>query len=356
MHSPKSRTLPPIDRATRGELEQALQHWDELEDTALVALASHPTTAKRLAGLRAVERWMSEQGDDDRAHGSSTGAAGECPTAEALFDFGRGPGFRDLDEEFEERIASHLADCGDCAQLVRTLQTPPPLPLDSSPFDEEPLRGPGAFPEPARPLRSTRVWRPFLVAAGLIGVLLVPMYFSGSSPSLDDLPRSPIYRGAEPLALHYPRGPVLALPTADGATTVATPNFELAAAPGATEYRVDVFQHDGSAFDSGVRLQRLRSDEPSLRAGALAPGHYTWRAWAQVDGLEHDLGALEFRVVSNPKLAARVVALDSADHQGRRLEVILELHEEGFVSDAHALALELPASPERDAYLSPPAR
>ncbi|MFT7671405.1 MAG: hypothetical protein ACI8X5_004123 [Planctomycetota bacterium] len=361
MHTPKTRTLPPLDRATPGELEHALLHWDELEPASLVALASHPEAGKRLAGLRTVERWMSEQIATTpvaTTEGADSNPIGKCPSAELLFDFGRGPGFAQLGSELEGKISEHLGQCEDCSHLVKSLQTPPPLPLDFSLVSDEehpPIPELDDLVEPARPMRPAASLRPFLVAASLAGIALIPLYMSVGGSSLADLPQAPIFRGAALDQLHFPRGPLLALTGENGATS-AIPSFEMEAIAEATEYRVELFQNEGGAFDSGSRIQNLRSQDPIVFGAPLTPGHYTWRGWAEVDGLERDLGALDFQVVANAGLAASASALGKSPGTSELIELIGELHESGFTSDARTTARRLPASPERDEYLAPPAR
>jgi len=369
MHDPKTRTLPPLDRATPGELSETLAHWDELATADLVRLAAHPRSARKLAGLRAVEGWMREREEGVERAAEEAFDPARCPSAEELYDFGRGPGFRHLDEEREELLARHLATCGACSELVGSLQSPPPLPVEAfAPSPEPSHLEPES--EPARPLRSSSTWAPFLVAASLAGLLLVPFVLGPRKASLADLPAGAVFRGQSDFlgqgagALHFPRGPLLALPSTDGPRAI--PRFELSALPDAAEYRVEVHRHDGGAFDAGNRIQNLHASTadfaapspaaPLLEGGPLAPGHYSWRAFAEVDGLERELGSLDFEVVEQPELAARVAELSPSSSLSRRVEQILELHARGLLSDARRLARDLPESPEREAYLRPPAR
>lgn len=355
MDRPQTRTLPTLDSATPAQLEEALVHWDELVDSDLVALASHAKTSKQLAGLRAVESWMRETADRaDQAQAASLETSVDpCPDADLLYDFSRGPGFAPLDSGSEQTIAKHLATCEACSQLVNSLACPPPLPLD---LVEELEVAPTLSHEPARPLRPNATWRTFLVAASLAGIALVPFMMGGGQSTLADLPQAPIYRGTQQAEPLFPRGRLLALADDSGSANAAEPAFELTPVEGASEYRVQVFQNDGGAFDPGSHIESLRGPDPELQGGPLQPGHYTWRAWATVDGLDRDLGAQEFEVVAQDELVSSLKAIDGQSSLSDRIDLIGLLHEAGFLTDARALAKSLPKSPERDAYLSPSAR
>ena len=365
MESPKTRTLPPPGRISPGQLEEALLHWDELDEVSLVALASHPRTARRLAGLRAAEGFLRQgapqlplpelletealAADPFRAEFDPD----DCPSAEDLYDLGRGPGSDGLASERETRLRDHLRDCAPCAALVRTLATPPPLPLEIA--AEESPRTPTAAP--ARPLHGSRTWAPFLVAASLAGLALLPQLLH-SDYDLGDLPGSPILRGELDGGLHFPRGRVLASPTGADGPPQGRLTFELGTVAGAEGYRVEVFRHGGGAFEEGDRLQLLRATGPNLEGDALPTGTYSWRAWAEVDGLEQSIGTREFQVIEDHALAAKLTSLEASDGHslGELVECVRELHEAGFRTDARRVARSLPESPERDAYLQPPGR
>ncbi|MBI5361548.1 MAG: hypothetical protein HZA53_00110, partial [Planctomycetes bacterium] len=116
---------------------EALTHWDELEPELLSALEAHPRHGPRLATLRDAERWFQEQAPARTSHR----ALGACPSSEDLYDFGRGPGYAQLDPHRRARIEEHVQACAACQELVTTLSAPPPLPLDISPLDMQPLPG-----------------------------------------------------------------------------------------------------------------------------------------------------------------------------------------------------------------------
>lgn len=366
MESPKTRILPPPSRVSPGQLEEALLHWDELDEVSLVTLASHPRTAKRLAGLRAAERYLRQGAPQlplpELLETETLAAgpfhpeidAGDCPSAEELYDLGRGPGSGGLASERETRLRDHLRDCAPCTALLRTLASPPPLPLELGALEEAPRRTTAA---PARPLRRSTTWAPFLVAASLAGLALLPQLLN-TGYDLGDLPGSPILRGEFDDGMHFPRGRVLARPTGTDGPPRGWLTFEVGALEGADGYRVEVFRHAGGAFDEGDRLQLLRAAGPILEGDTLPTGTYSWRAWAEVDGLERSIGTREFQVVEDHALAAKLTALEAADRSspGELVECVRELHEAGFRTDARRVARSLPESPERDAYLQPPGR
>lgn len=351
MERTPTRTLPPLDDADPQQLEEALLHWDELDDASLVRLASHRATARRLSALRRVERFLEEGGllEADEVLAPEADAAPRleaCPAADELYDLGRGPGFVSLTGDERAALESHLARCAECRELVESLAVPPPLPLQ---LDDEPRADVAAAPRrlrriPARPLSESRSWLPLVAAAGIAGALLLPRLLGSSEPVFPGLPDQAQLRGPVDEALLFPRGRVLA--TASG----AQPLFELDPVAGATGYRVDVLRHDGNAFSEGERVQLLQEAAPTLSGTALPAGHYTWRAFAEVDGLQRPLGSRDFEVVADEAHAALLTAETPLDERVRAL------HEAGYRTDARALARELPEGPERDAYLLPPGR
>jgi hypothetical protein len=342
MERSPARPLPPLDQATPDQLQEALAHWDELEGEDLVRLASHRATARRLAALRRVEGALEAGVLREEA-----AAPSDCPSAEALYDLGRGPGFAPMPAEERAQLEAHLEGCADCRGLVATLRTPPPLPLDLGHGGPgAPLTGPGseAARFPARPLRDTRGWLPLAAAAAVVGALMLPRLFGPTEATFAGLPEHPLLRGAETAGLLFPRGRVL------GEGLAAAPLYELAPVEGASGYRVEVLRHDGGVFSEGEPVQVLRSATPELAGAALETGFYTWRATAEVDGLERELGAREFEVVRDEARAA----LLSGD--APLVDRIRALHEAGYPSDARRLARELPEGPQKDAYLSAPGR
>lgn len=344
MERPQTRTLPPLNDADPLQLEEALLHWDEFDDASLVRLASHKATARRLSAVRRVERFLELGGLQEQAEADAPApetALESCPAADELYDLGRGPGFVSLTADERTALEAHLEACEACRTLVATLASPPPLPLH---LEGEPEAPRSLRRVPARPLSRSRSWLPLAAAAGIAGALLLPRFLDSNENPFAGLPEHALLRGSEEAGLFFPRGRVLA------ADAGAAPRFELAPVDGASAYRVDVLLHDGSAFSEGERVQVLQEAGPSLGGAPLAAGHYTWRAYAEVDGLQRALGAREFEVVLDDAHAALL------DGDAPLVERIRELHEAGYLTDARALATELPEGPERDAYLLPPGR
>lgn len=339
MQARRTTTLPELERATAREIEEALVHFDELDASSLERLENHPVHGRRLAVLREAEAWLAEAGPEVLA-------SSPCPSAEALYDFGSGPGFTSLPTVERARIAEHLERCAACRELVATLASPPPLPLELS------------EPPPLSVVRggtpSRRNWRPHRVAlvAAAAGLLFAALALPGwLADPLERLPRTPIYRGPQSQALLWPRGPLLER----GARTPAVV-FELAPVEGAERYRVELYRHGGGAFEVGDLVATHDADTPRLEGPALPAGRYTWKAWASVRGLERDLGSRDFEVRANPELAERLERLGADPSVKEIVEEVRALDAAGFVVDARALARTLPASEARDAYLRPPGR
>jgi hypothetical protein len=170
-------------------------------------------------------------------------------------------------------------------------------------------------------------------------------------PLAGTLPTAPLLRGDAGGPLYFPRGKVLMPPLGQGPGAsridyADQPLFELAGVEGATLYRVTLRRHDGGAFAEGREIQHIESTHGTeLQAEeALAPGFYTWEAWAIVDGLDQHLGERDFEVVQDEELCKEIESLDDK-------AAVRRLHEAGFLTDARALAKRLPHSAERDAYL-----
>lgn len=354
MNGPKTRTLPPLNRVAPGELEQALLHWEELEAASLVTLAAHPESGPRLAVLRAAEAWLAEGGARE---GAALGAreSTTCPPAEDLYNLGRGPGFTDLPGDRRGALLEHVKRCEDCRVVVDTLASPPPLPVDLG-LD---LEKPEIFrrPTPARRLPGSRTWLPFLVAAGLAGVFLLPPLLDGLGGLNGGLPEHPQYRGAQSSALLFPRGKLLA-------GTALPLLFELNAVPEAASYRIEVYANGASqgAFEEGQRVQILHSETPLftgplLDGKGLSAGSYTWKAFAEVNQLDQPLGARDFVVQEDGALANRLVEeLALKESSETRIELIRELDARGYASDARRLARLLPESSKKTEFLRAPGR
>lgn len=332
MEARRTMTLPDPERATASEIEEALVHFDELDASSLERLEDHPAHGPTLSLLREAEAWLAEAGPE-------AFALGPCPPAEALYDLGRGPGFHPLPPGEEASLAEHVERCADCTALLTSLKCAPPLPLAVS---EPPL-------SVVRPRRQPH--RLVLIAAAA-SLLLATFVLPGLlEDPLSGLPETPLYRGQASESLFFPRGPLL-----DRGELPSTLDFELAEVAGAEEYRIEIFRHAGGAFDSGELVSTHTPGTNHLERETLPIGHYTWRAWARVKGLEQDLGARDFEVRANPELLARLGRLEDDASVAEVVEEIRLLDQAGFLTDARALARSLPESEERDAYLRPPGR
>lgn len=370
---------------SRPDLAAHLADWDAVQPGVRDELVEHvrtcPSCAPRWALLQEAEAWL----ESAAAAGPGSGKAA-CPSAELLYDHGAGPGHRPLAAEVRLGIEAHVERCAECRDLLATLASPPPLPLvlDESPGDESfgeeaPARTPAARPRwrlLPRAWRGFRDGSPAVRAIPLAAALLLITYVfvadrpwqsstsaAGGGEALG-LPAAPVLRGRAESPLLFPRGPVLA--SAAAPTGLAhplhfevEPSGEAADREATTAYRFVLTSNDGSAFDEGELVAELESPTSELVASdlALEPGHYTWEAWRTTRGLELRLGARDFEVVDD---AAALAALEahSEEAEPRRTALRLrDLHEAGYLTDARALALSLPPSEERDAYLeSFPAR
>ncbi|MFN0006648.1 MAG: hypothetical protein ACKVXR_01970 [Planctomycetota bacterium] len=342
--------------------EEALAHWDDLDPGLLKALEDHPQHGPRLAMLRRADLWL-----ESRLGSSSRPDA--CPSAEELYDYGRGPGYGPLSSPRRAEIERHLIRCGECESSVETLATPPPVPLDSLVGHPAwnrvppPLRAvrPSPSPiiqEPALKRRLQRLPRlvPLAVAASLVLALGIWIAIIPSGRSSFGFPSAPLLRGSSGGPLYFPRervsisGPAaVELFPALGSDLV----FEIEPQPGATAYSIDVARHGGDAFAvEGEVVLRLSGDSRTLRtARTLAPGDYTWTARAEVRGLPRELGARDFAVVADDGLERRLLGLRDRAEPARSLEAVRILHERGYLADARAIARTMPESAERDAYL-----
>lgn len=306
---------------------ELLSHWDELPRDLRSKLADHPVHGPRLQHLRRVETYL---------------AGSACPQAEELYDFARGPGYAPLSKARRQEVEDHLAHCGECEELVETLGSSPPLPLD---LDGEPAEPPRrARPGPFTPRRSVERWLPLAAAAAVLALGLL-VFRGGTVDAGDKWPEYPLLRGPAAEALCFPRDEVLARGTVPGGGWAAAPRFEVRPVEGAERYRVVLREHAGGAFGDGEVLATLGGDRDDLvAADALPPGHYTWEAWVTVDGLERLLGERDFGVVRDDEVRANLASLND-------LERVHALHEAGWWTDARALARRMHPSVGRDAYL-----
>ena len=344
-----TRTLADPERASAEEIEEALLHFDELDGPSLERLASHHVHGRHLAVLRGAEIWLSRAEPGDLQEPADLPEPATCPTAEDLYDYGRGPGFEALEPANEARIRVHLEACEACQALVTTLESAPPLPLELR--EEERLPVPSRGPRRLRPRHHLVLLA--AAASFLLAFFFAPQLFSPRSQA--GLPEQPTYRGPQSSALLFPRGLVLARDDETGEAG-ARPAFELQPIEGAATYHVEVFFHDGGAFVEGQLLQRLEGNEPALSSGPLRPGNYTWQAWAVVQGLERDLGAREFEVRTDEPLSESLASLGTSPSTEELVRTVRVLYDAGYETDARELARSLPESREKQAFLRAPGR
>ncbi len=365
------RTMKPTDReraehgepaCTRPDLARLLPEWPDLAAAERHALEKHTLECAPcgagLALMREVDVWLEEPAP-----------AGTCPSADELYDYGRGPGAHAMGAVERTALRAHLAACPDCARLVETLADRPPAPLldlptpAAAPRGPAPLRattsGPSAPTErPSAPARrakpaTLRLLAPIAAAAAAALIFFALRGDSGRGPANPALrfPAAELLRGEGPSPLLYPRDAVLL----GGEQPWTALRFECEPVERAELYRVVLRATDGSAFDTGREVLRVEGATPLLEPAAafgLAPGHYTWEAWARVDGLEVELGRRDFEARREPGLVAELDLRSRADEPARSESILHLLHERGFLGDARAYARTLPPSPERDAYLA----
>lgn len=345
VHSFIHRGSPLPSNADDPAVTELLARWDELPAEGLRRLVEDPFHGPRLAQVREVDAWLAGR----------PRPIGDCPDTEALYDYGRGPGYAALPGSERSRIEAHLAECAECESFIETLASTPPLPIS---MEAPELQGADGdlgskprFAEPPRPLlplvRARRMrWIPLAAAAAVVAAGAFLWGTTETFGAGQGLPRSPLLRGEAGGPLLFPRGKLLpANPADERALFAAAPLFELETVPRASLYRVIVLQHDGGAFESGRELLRLESRLPILGCEELLPpGRYTWNAWAVVDGLDQELGSRDFQIEANDELMERIARLPDR-------EAVRVLHEAGYLSDARHVARGLPPSEERDAYL-----
>jgi hypothetical protein len=350
------RRMSIEDLADPDRAEQALTHWDEIEPKLLTAIESHPQHGPRLSMLRRADRWLEARGPELRP-------AGPCPTSEELYDFGRGPGFGPLSANRRHEIDAHLRRCAECETMVETLAAPPPVPLElpRSPADADGrVEGRPNVRAGGRLLKLQRL-APLAAAAAVLLTVGVWYAIEQAGTTEAAFPSAPLLRGSSTGNLLFPRDRVLhpteavrkAFPALEGSLTI-----EVEPKPDAASYRIAVARHGKDPFATEEKsLVELSGAGPtfqskSLTASALAAGEYTWTARAKVRGLDQPLGQRDFAIVDDPKLCAELLKLSDRAEPGRSLSAVNLLHAKGFLSDARAVARAMPASPERDAYLS----
>jgi len=332
-------TLP--DGPDDPDVIELLAHWDELPEEGLANITAHPVHGARLELLRAADDWLEGR----------TAASGTCPSAETLYEIAKGPGYVTLDRHVQDEVVDHLTQCKDCADLVGSLESSPPVPLDWSPLghgsgtsDTDPTLSakPAPWGAPQRrhrptPIRLLRRLAP--IAASLAALAGGLMLFQGGD-SLSDLPAYPLLRGSAEGSLLFPRGPVL----------LASENkdllFEVNPVADAQGYTIILRAHAGGAFAEGSLVEELSGDGPEVALGQILPvGHYTWEAHATVNGLPQPLGERDFEIRLDDSF------LQALSEEQDVRERVRSLHEAGYWTDARATARRLPPSSERDSYL-----
>jgi hypothetical protein len=361
----------------------ALLHWDTQDEQILRLLASHPTHGGRLETLQRADGWLRQRAADAIVARTQNGVTGpgpafpmsglDCPSAEELYDFARGPGANPMARERQLAVDRHLAACQSCDSFAATLAIAPPSPMlrgaplfdDSLQDDETPVAVPelsGATttvttqPVPAPVLRFPvrRVLVPLAAAAAIVLAIGAWRAFTPSA-TRSAWPEAPLLRGETADALVWPRGRVLERTDelARRVPALATAvSFEIAAPAGPDGFRVQVFRTAGGAFDAPEAVAEWQATTPASAAPAGLPaGHYTWKAWTRESGLDLELGSRDFEVVPDDALLAELAAILDGGDADAGVRAVALLDARGFRADARALARTLPASPGRDAYL-----
>lgn len=354
--SPIMQDRPPRRFEDPREALEALARWDELEAAELAALQANPKHAERLKTLRSVEAWLGARGNQTRAEN------GPCPSAEQLYDYGRGPGAAPLATGVRNQLEQHIQHCPACERHVDSLAQRPPAVLVAQPLAAPRIPTP-LRPHPPRPspieeideiqARRAPTWRRSLaLAASLLGALTLWTMVQGQEDSA--LPQAPLLRGEDHAALWFPRGKVLADRTVLGAFALPL-RFELPAQVDAQSYRIELWRHTGAAFDEGQRVAELSGTQTTLLLeDALLAGHYTARVFATRAGLERECGAHDFEVVQDANLQEELARLSSNSEPQATRERVRLLHQRGYWGDARELARTLPPDAERERYLAQP--
>lgn len=337
----------------RPDLAARLVEYDELPSAERRALAAHaracPSCGPALRLLEAADAHLAER--RDRRAGDA------CPTPEELFDAAGAPGAEPLAPERAAAVRAHAERCAECGSMVATLAARPPSPLLLDPLADGPADGESVLrlapPERTTSLRRPRPWaRRFAPLAAAAGLLVALAVWRGGEPWAAGpggvrFPAAELVRGDQGGALLWPRGTLLSPPAADEGLT-----FELALPGRARHWRVRVFERSDDPFAEGRELLALEGTIPLARTEPLAPGAYTWEAWAEVDGLDVALGRGDFDVRVDAHTSAELARIDTLAEPRRSSEALRLLSERGYHADARAWARSLPPSSERDAFLA----
>lgn len=347
-NGPRSRSADPRAPHTA---DDALLVWDELDEQLLRMLEEDPDRGWRLRKLQDADGWL-RQCASEAARRAAGPALLVCPPPEDLYDFGQGPGANALPAERREAIDRHLATCLECERFVRTLASPPPVPLLLDPPAEPAQDAPAVRPLTRR--RTGPRLAPILAAAAAVaGLYLGARLFVASEPRF---PSHAVLRGAAGGPAYFPRDRVL-LPSPELAArfpALAAPvTFEVEGQAEAESYRFELFRHEGGALGQDVRIDaQVASTNLATARRAKEAGRFTFEAWVVRHGLDQRLGERGFQVAADPLVEARLLALAGRADEERTLAAVHVLHEAGYVTDARALARTLPHSSARDRYLS----
>lgn len=371
------RRSPP--ECGRPDLALRLASGEELAGQFGDEMAAHAkgcaSCSVRMSLVQQAERWLADHASSNRAAITSTAA---CPSAEQLYDFGRGPGALSLARGLEGRIQAHLVDCADCRGLVAKLATRPPAPLlDLAPRVVSSETGPErtVHTRPhlidedlvSRPAANHR-WLSYAAAAAVVlgGFYLWKANRTSNGAERSNLakgelgigyPTPPLLRGDTASAMLFPGARVLATISADTTGTWHPLQFELAVRNGASGYRIRLSKAGSGAFGKAVPLKPFELTTPVYEvpedtSRGLAIGRYTWEAWAVVNKLDQPLGQRDFEIVDSAP-AREMLAKNMALAEPERSTAILRwLVEHEFNTDARAYARGLPPSKERDKFLS----
>ncbi len=369
-------------RCTRPDFASRLTTFDELDPETRAELDRHalacPVCGPALRLFKRTDQWI-------EGHGP---APSTCPSAEELFDYARAPGSHPMVETLRRVVETHLTSCGSCRQEIATLERNPPLPLDLSALPVELAQDPQ--PRPKRAFSRVAVgWSLAAAAAVMLGWLWLqrgpsqagnaPMASSDKPqpqpasqstanqipappggelvatavPATIQFPKSELLRSQGASGALYPRGQVLRSSKGELHFGLA---FEVTSVERVTQYRFDLTRHSGSVFGNPIQKWRIDSQHPIAHwdaavQGALEPGHYTWTAWATVDGLDLEIGRRDFEIVQDPELEQQLLQAQRPGGNAGAQAVLMLLHQRGFWSDARVFARTLPDSPEKTQYL-----
>lgn len=357
---------------SRPDLALRLSSGEEVSGSFAVEIGTHakccPACAVRLSLLQQAERWLAGQATSNREQPQP---GSPCPSAEELFDFGRGLGARAIPLAVERRVEVHLVECSECRGLVATLASRPPAPLldrDTGDLPSLPSRARRivAKPMPRQRVGPRRLWLQVAAAAAL---LIAAMYWLGAERASHGqeraltagaeigYPKPALLRGDSSSPLYYPRATVLAASPAGSPGTWHALRFVIAPQAGATLYRVKLSRAPKGAFGRGETVGEMKSlvaefDWSSESGPALSVGDYTWEAWATVDGLERNLGRLDFQVIDDAAARTAIAKCEALREPERSTAILSWLAAHEFRTDARAYAMGLAPSPARDAFIA----